>query len=79
MNDLNTKHPLGYLIFFTPKEKDKHSYDVAIVYVSKNSQPRLNRRLIKTKKDYLKKSKIPITEPTGKAAQPRSRKSSSVL
>ena len=45
---------LGYLIFFSDIEKEKHGYDVAIVYESKNNQPRLNRRMIKTKKDYLK-------------------------
>jgi hypothetical protein len=54
LNDLNTRHPLGNLIFFTEKEKAKHGYDVAIIYVSKNNQPRLNRRLTVTKKDYLK-------------------------
>lgn len=56
-NDLNTQHALGTLIFFTPAEKEKHGYDVAIVYVSKNNQPRLNKKLIRTKKDFLKQQK----------------------
>lgn len=54
LNDLNTNNPLGNLIFFTEKEKEKHGYDVAIVYLSKNIQPKLNKKLIKTKKDFQK-------------------------
>lgn len=44
------------LVFFTEKQKSKHGYDVAVVYISKNAEPNISNRLKRYVRRYNRKN-----------------------